>query len=104
MVAQDFNYKDYYWGINTKFKLEIGVKNYIDSSYPDIIWFNQGLYLITSFNTSRSTNNFTISLQGKDKMCLLNGDVGGSLESSVDFGTIGEEDKDGNWVIRKLPL
>jgi hypothetical protein len=25
MVAQDFNYNDYYWGLNTKFKLEIGV-------------------------------------------------------------------------------
>ena len=37
-------------------------------------------------------------------MCLLNGEVGGSLESSVDFGTIEEEDKNGNWVIRKLPI
>jgi hypothetical protein len=25
MVAQNFNYNDYYWGLNTKFKLEIGV-------------------------------------------------------------------------------
>ena len=37
-------------------------------------------------------------------MCLLNGEVGGSLESSVDFGTIEEEDKNGNWLIRKLPI
>jgi hypothetical protein len=37
-------------------------------------------------------------------MCLLNGEVGGSLESSVDFGTIEEEDKNGNWVIRKVPI
>ena len=37
-------------------------------------------------------------------MCLLNGEVSGSLESSVDFGTIEEEDKNGNWVIRKLPI
>jgi hypothetical protein len=33
-------------------------------------------------------------------MCLLNGEVGGTLESSIDFGTIEEEDKDGNWIIR----
>jgi hypothetical protein len=37
-------------------------------------------------------------------MCLLNGEVSGSLESSIDFGTIEEEDQSGNWVIRKLPL
>ena len=104
IVAQDFNYSDYYWGLNTKFKLEIGVENTIDFHYPDIIWFNQGIYLITSFNTSRNTSSFNISIQGKDKMCLLNGEVGGQLESSIDFGTIEEEDKNGNWVIRKLPI
>ena len=104
IVAQDFNYSDYYWGLNTKFKLEIGVENTIDFHYPDIVWFNQGIYLITSFNTSRNTSSFNISIQGKDKMCLLNGEVGGQLESSIDFGTIEEEDKNGNWVIRKLPI
>jgi hypothetical protein len=104
MVAKDFNYNDYYWGMNTKFKLEIGVQNFVDSTMPDIIWFNQGIYLITSFNTSRSTNNFTISISGKDKMCLLNGEVGGSLESSVDFGTIEEEDINGVWTIRSIPI
>jgi hypothetical protein len=37
-------------------------------------------------------------------MCLLNGDIGGSLESSVDFGTIQEEDQYGNWSITKIPI
>ena len=104
MVAQDFDYNDYYWGLNTKFKLEVGLENLVDSTYSDIIWFNQGIYLITSFNTSRSTNNFTISINGKDKMCLLNGEVSGSLESSVDFGAIEEESADGVWTIRKIPI
>lgn len=104
MVAQDFDYNDYYWGLNTKFKLEVGLENLVDSTYPDIIWFNQGIYLITSFNTSRSTNNFTISINGKDKMCLLNGEVSGSLESSVDFGAIEEESADDVWTIRKIPI
>jgi hypothetical protein len=104
MVAEEFDYNDYYWGLNTKFKLEIGVENTIDPSYPNIIWFKQGIFLITSFNTSRSTNNFSISIQGKDKMCLLNGEVGGSLESSVDFGTIEEEDENGIWTIKQIPL
>jgi hypothetical protein len=39
IVAQNFNYNDYYWGLNTKFKLEVGVENTVDASYPDIIWF-----------------------------------------------------------------
>ena len=104
IVAENFQYDDYLWGMNTKFKLEIGVENPINSRYPDIIWFNQGIYLIASFNTSRSATNFTITIQGKDKMCLLNGEVGGSLTSSVDFGQIEEEDENGNWVIKKIPI
>lgn len=104
LVAQDFNYNDYYWGLNTKFKLEIGVQNYVDKSMPDIIWFNQGIYLISSLNTSRNTTSFTMSLQGKDKMCLLNGEVSGTLESSVDFGKIEEEDENGNWIITSIPI
>lgn len=104
MVAQDFDYKDYLWGLNTKFKLEVGVANTIDDRYPDIIWFPQGIYLLTSFNMSRSVNNFSISLSGKDKMCLLNGEIGGTLDASIDFGSIEEEDKNGVWTIRKLPI
>ena len=104
IVAQNFDYSNYAWGMNTKFKLEIGVKNNINSNYPEIIWFNQGIFLITSFNTSRSATNFSISLQGKDKMCLLNGEIGGSIESSVDFGTIEDVDKFGNVRITKLPI
>ena len=105
ITAQNFKYNDYYWGMNSKFKLEIGIKNTIDTvNMPDIVWFNQGIYLITTFNTSRSTNNLSISLSGKDKMCLLNGEVGGTLESTVDFGSIEEEDINGVWTIRPLPI
>jgi hypothetical protein len=104
IAAPDFNYNDYYWGLNTKFKLEIGVENNIDPFYPEIIWFKQGIYLITSFNTSRNATTFNITIQGKDKMCLLNGEVGGSLASSVDFGTIEEEDANGTWTIRKVAI
>ena len=87
MVSQEVNITDYYWGVKTKFKLEIGLKNNINKKYPDIIWYPQGIYVITTFNTSFSTNNCTISIQGKDKMCLLNGDLGGQIPSEVDFGT-----------------
>ena len=104
LIAQDFQQIDFYCGLNTKFKLEIGIKNNINTNYPDIIWFNQGIYLITQFNSSRSASSYTLSISGKDKMCLLNGEVGGSIESSVDFGQIEEEDIYGNWIIRKIPV
>ena len=104
IVAPGFDYSNYLWGFNTKFKLEIGVENKIDSRYEDIIWFKQGTYVISSFNTSKSSNNFTITIQGKDKMSRLNGDLGGTINSSVDFGTIEEETPDGIWTIRKIPI
>ena len=86
LISQNLNFNDAYWGIKTKFKLELGLKNNIDSSYPEIIWFSQGIYVITSFATDQATNNYTISIQGKDKMCLLNGDLGGSMPMTVDLG------------------
>lgn len=104
ILAQDFDYSDYVWGNNVRFRLEIGVQNDINPEYDNIIWFKQGTYVLTSFNTSRSTNNFTISIQGKDKMCLLNGEIGGTLDASIDFGCIEEEDADGIWNIRKIPI
>ena len=86
MIAKEVNINDFYWGLKNKFKLEIGLKNMVDKSYPDMIWFKQGLFVITSFNTSQSTNNYTINISGKDKMCLLNGDLAGALPHTTDFG------------------
>ena len=104
LAANNFDQINFNCGLETKFKLEIGIQNTINSQYPEIIWFNQGIYLITSFSTSRSATNFSLSISGKDKMCLLNGEVGGVLESSVDFGQIEEEDIYGNWTIKKIPI
>jgi hypothetical protein len=52
MVAKEMNINEFYWGLRSKFKLEIGLKNTVDNRYPDIIWFPQGVYVITSFNTN----------------------------------------------------
>ena len=71
----DVNINEFYWGLRNKFRLEIGLKNMIDANYPDIIWFKQGTFIITSFNTTRNVNSYNISISGKDKMCLLNGDI-----------------------------
>ena len=70
MVTDEIDINDYYWGLKTKFQLNNPMR-------PEIVWFKSGTYLISSFNTSISTNNCSISLQGKDKMCMLNGDFGG---------------------------
>ena len=86
MVAKDLDINQYYWGLKNKFKLYIGLANTINKEYDDIIWFPMGTYLISNFSTSQSTNNYTITITGKDKMCMLNGDLGGSLFASVDFG------------------
>ena len=90
LIAKDVNITDFYWGVSNKFTLNIGVKNFINNNYPDIIWFKQGIYVISSFNMSLTNNNYTISIGGKDKMCLLNGDIGGNLPASIDFGTVEE--------------
>ena len=109
VVTPEINIANYYWGLNTKIKLAIGVENYINPEYPDIIWFEQGIYVITSFSSAYSTNSYTINLSGKDKMCLLNGEISGSLSSSVDFGKIEQEvakDENGNGIykIAKYPV
>ena len=85
LVANDIVFNEFYWGLNTKFKLEIGLKNTIDSNYDDIIWFPQGIYILTSFNTTINNKSYNISLTGKDKMCMLNGELGGGFTASVEF-------------------
>ena len=106
LVANDVALNEFYWGLNTKFKLEVGVKNTIeDSGYSDIIWFPQGVFILTTFNTSVQASGRTISLTGKDKMCMLNGDLGGHLDSTVDFGAETYYDLETKQTtITKLPI
>ena len=93
LISDNININDIYWGIKTKIKLDIGLRNHLtgeyaaSNGYPEIVWFPQGYYVLSSFNASISASNATISIQGKDKMCLLNGDLSGQLTSQVDFGT-----------------
>lgn len=105
LIAQELNIHDFYWGLTTKFKLYSGLKNNINSKYPDIIWFPLGMFVISSFNTSQSTNSYTVSIQGKDKMCLLNGTLGGTIMSlTADFGTETIEDESGESYKQDLPI
>lgn len=88
MIAKDVNINEFYWGLTHKIKIEIGVINTIKPEYDDIIWFNQGIFIISTFNVSLSVNNYTITLNAKDKMSMLNGDLGGNLFAQTDFANI----------------
>ncbi len=87
LSAKNLNINNVYWGISTKIKIEIGLQNNIIGyeDYGDIIWFKQGIFILTDFKTTQTLNNYTINLTGKDKMCLLNGDVSGNLPAPVRF-------------------
>lgn len=105
LLADDLDLRDYYWGLNNKFKLEIGMKNFIDANYPEIIWFPQGVYIITQFSTSQNATGYSISISGKDKMVLLNGEVSGKIHAnSTRFDILDEYDKDGNRHEIKIPV
>ena len=52
MVVRELNIHEYYWGLKTKIELWTGLANEINDKYPDIIWFKQGTFVLTSFNTS----------------------------------------------------
>lgn len=92
-----------FWAQNSKFKLEVGVKNFINAAYDEIIWFSQGVFVVSSFNQVMDANGqCTITVQGKDKMCLLNGDCGGNFTAPVEFAF--EEFYDGVNMVKNYIL
>lgn len=102
LVTDRLNISDYYWSLNTKFKAEIGIQD--ENTNGQIIWYPQGVYIISSFSSSLSTNSFTVNISGKDKMCLLNGENGGVFPSQVDLGQEEEYDNKGNRVLKKRKI
>lgn len=71
--------------INKKIEILVGIENHINSTYEDIIWFPQGIYVIVQPTITNNLNSCTIQLTCKDKMCLLNGECAGNLPTSVTF-------------------
>lgn len=103
LVAQELNIHQFYWGLHTKFRLAIGVRNEIDIKYPEVIWFDQGIFIISNFMTAQNMANYTITIQGKDKMSKLNGEMGGVITSlSWDFGSAQVTDRYGNITKEKI--
>ena len=82
--AQTFNRE------NDQGKMETITINY-QKMYGQIVWFPLGLYIMFNPSISHDLNGVTISMNLKDKMCLLNGDLGGAIHSSVDFMYVDQE-------------
>lgn len=92
------------FSIGTKLKIEVGIKN-TTSFYPnfDIVWFPVGIYVICDASASYSNSGYTIDLQLKDKMCLLNGECGGTLPASVTFDKEESYDSSTDTIVTKRP-
>jgi hypothetical protein len=70
----------WYWSDDSYFQIDSIFK------YPDtIVWFPLGVFVITQPSLSHNTSSVNISLNLKDKMCLLNGEMGGGLPTSITF-------------------
>lgn len=88
--------------INKKVKIEIGFNNVTEKylEYP-VLWFPLGIYVITGNSISYSDSGLVASLQLKDKMCLLNGECGGTFPASVVFDNYLTIDENGNQIISR---
>lgn len=88
MVASEEIYNitniDNLLSINKRVAIEIGFKNIWNrySEYP-IIWFPQGVFVLSQAVVTKNMNSFSISLTLKDKMTLLNGENGGVLPCAI---------------------
>ena len=67
LSAKNLNINNVYWGLTTKVKIEIGLQNNIIGyeKYDNIIWFPQGIFILTDFKTTQTINNYTINFIDK---------------------------------------
>lgn len=65
--------------------------------HPDILWYDKGIFVLTDYSFNKQTNLLQISCS--DLVCMLNGDVGGSL---IPLEVVIEEDQ--KWTIREAMI
>ena len=98
--------------MNKRIKLEIGLTNpyfgvaneddiWYEINDQDIIWFKMGIFIITNASVTRSANSWQISVNLKDKMVLLNGEVAGTLTEPITHSPVYNEhiDEQGHAVL-----
>lgn len=90
------------FSINKKVYIEIGFEN-TTNQYTEysMIWYPQGTFVIINPSLSHNTSGISLSLQLKDKMCLLDGECGGTIPASTQFDEYETVDENGNYVIEK---
>jgi len=98
---------DHLFAINKKCTIELGIVNKVipytfsvldnninksifktinyQENYGEIVWFPLGLFIMFNPSIAHNLSGITISMNLKDKMCLLNGDLAGQIHSSVNF-------------------
>lgn len=94
MIAQESTFDVSNMGnlvaLNKKMRLYVGMKNNVPGfveKYGEIIWFPMGVFVLTNGSIRHDVSNNTISITAQDKMCLLNGEVGGVLSAPTDFAS-----------------
>lgn len=81
--------------ISKKIKVSLGLQNFSSDKITEkILWFNLGIFIPISVSLSHSATSSSISLSCSDKMCLLNGTVGGMIPMPITFAT---KDDNGNY-------
>lgn len=63
--------------MDKKFRLKVGIKDILTDEY---VWFDKGIYLLNKPSLKYSTTERTLSIQGLDKFCNLDGTFSGSLQ------------------------
>lgn len=93
---------DNLFSINKKMYLELGLIN-TTKQYTKYktIWFPQGVFVMQSPSISHNVQGSNISLTLKDKMCLLNGDIGGILPASIEFDKYDTHTATGEWITER---
>ena len=92
--------------MNKKVYVEIGITNTTNkyTEYP-ILWYPQGTFVFTQCSVTTGVSQGTsLSAQLKDKMCLLNGECGGTITSSVIFDRYDTIDEKTGNVITTQPV
>lgn len=104
--SYDVTSLDMDFSINKKVFVELGVKNTTSEfrEYP-ILWFPQGVFFINKMSLSASaTTAVALSLTLRDKMSMLNGDVGGVLPAATIFDSIDTQSATGQYVSEKVKV
>ena len=91
------------FSINKRVSIEIGLINNTNKyTNYDILWFPLGTYIIFDPSISYNSSGINLSFSLKDKMVLLNGEVGGVIPASVIFHEYETLDPEtGKYIIQK---